>query len=62
MKEELIEVAKELPLKQTFIAAMIFDLLVIIAMIITLQIGENDEKNTKKRKGTNHHKKFPLSK
>lgn len=36
MKEELIAVAKELPLKQTFIAAMIFNLLVIIAMIVIL--------------------------
>lgn len=35
-KEELIEVANELPLKQTFIVAMAFNLLIIIAMIITL--------------------------
>lgn len=35
-KEELKEVANELPLKQTFIVAMVFNLLVIIAMIITL--------------------------
>lgn len=36
MKEELIELASELPLKQTFIVAMVFNLLVIIAMFITL--------------------------
>ncbi len=34
-KEELIEVAKELPLKKTFKVAIAFNLLVIIAMIIT---------------------------
>lgn len=33
MKEELIEIAKELPLKQTFKVAMVFNLLVIVAMI-----------------------------